>query len=68
MRNSGYTHVLRGLERVQYVEVAHEGKEFRLRSELTGTAGRVFQAAGVAAPPTGVAVELTKTHHRPPHR
>jgi hypothetical protein len=37
---------------VQYVEVEHTGKRFLLRSELAGTAGRVFQAAGVAAPPT----------------
>ena len=37
---------------MQYVEVEHTGKRFRLRSELQGTAGRVFQAAGVAAPPT----------------
>jgi transposase len=44
--------VIRDLERLQYVEVAHAGKEFRLRSELTGTAGRVFQAAGVAVPAT----------------
>src|SRR6516162_1586487 len=44
--------VIGDLERVQYVEVEHTGKRFRLRSELQGTAGRVFQAAGVAAPPT----------------
>jgi hypothetical protein len=44
--------VLRDLERVQYVDVAHQGKHYRLRSELTGTAGRAFQAAGVAVPPT----------------
>jgi hypothetical protein len=44
--------VMRDLERVQYVEVEHQGKQFRLRSELSGTAGRVFQAAGVAVPPT----------------
>jgi len=34
------------------VEVVNQGKRFLLRSELTGTAGRVFQAAGVAVPPT----------------
>jgi len=34
------------------VVVAHQGKRFRLRSELQGTAGRVFQAVGVAVPPT----------------
>jgi len=44
--------VMRDLERVQYADVEHAGKRFRLRTELAGTAGRVFQAAGVAAPPT----------------
>jgi hypothetical protein len=44
--------VIGDLERVQYVEVEHTGKRFLLRSELQGTAGRVFQAAGVAPPPT----------------
>jgi hypothetical protein len=45
--------IIRDLERVQYVEVAQGGKHFLLRSELQGTAGRVFQSVGVAVPPTG---------------
>jgi hypothetical protein len=49
--------ILRDLERVQQVEVEHQGKRFLLRSQLTGTAGRVFQAAGVAVPPTVQQVE-----------
>ena len=44
--------VLADLERLHYVDVEQEGKRFRLRSELQGTAGRVFQAVGVAVPPT----------------
>jgi transposase len=44
--------VIGDLERVQCVEVEQTGKRFLLRSELHGTAGHVFQAAGVAAPPT----------------
>jgi hypothetical protein len=47
-----WAEVVEDLERVQYVEVEHTGKRFLLRSELQGTAGRVFQAVGVAAPPT----------------
>jgi hypothetical protein len=46
-----WAEVIEDLERVQYVEVEHAGKRFRLRSALQGTAGRGFQAAGVAAPP-----------------
>ena len=44
--------VLRDLERVQFVQVEHQGKRYRLRSEWTGSAGHAFQAAGVAIPPT----------------
>lgn len=49
--------VMRDLERVQYVEVKQQGKHYLLRSELQGTAGRVFQSAGVAVPPTVQEVE-----------
>jgi transposase len=44
--------VMRDLGRIQYVEVIQGTKHYRLRSELQGTAGRVFQSAGVAVPPT----------------
>jgi transposase len=51
-RNFEWADIVRDLERVQQVEVEHQGKRFLLRSQLTGTAGKVFQAAGVAVPPT----------------
>jgi transposase len=44
--------IIRDLERVQYVEVEQGAKHYRLRSELRGTAGHVFQSVGVAVPPT----------------
>jgi transposase len=44
--------IIRDLERVQYVEVEQGGKHYRLRSEQQGKVGRVFQAVGVAVPPT----------------
>jgi transposase len=44
--------IIRDLERVQQIEVEHQGKHFLLRSQLSGSAGRVFQAASVAVPPT----------------
>ena len=49
--------VMRDLERVQYVEVGQGNKNYLLRSELQGTAGRVFQSAGVAVPSTVQEVE-----------
>src|SRR5512147_1606368 len=44
--------VIGDLDRLQVVEVAQEGKRFLLRSEVQGTSGKVFQAVGVALPPT----------------
>ncbi len=44
--------VISDLDRLQRVEVEQDGKRFLLRSEVQGTCGTVFQAAGVALPPT----------------
>lgn len=44
--------VLRDLESLQSVDVEYQGKRFRLRSEARGTCSQVFQAVGVAFPPT----------------
>ncbi|MBV8231711.1 MAG: hypothetical protein JO329_17145, partial [Planctomycetaceae bacterium] len=40
------------LDRLQMVEVEQDGKRFLLRSEIQGSCGKVFQAVGVAVPPT----------------
>ncbi|HMB08351.1 MAG TPA: IS1634 family transposase [Isosphaeraceae bacterium] len=44
--------VICDLDRLQVVEVEQDGKRFLLRSEVQGCCGAVFQAAGVALPPT----------------
>ena len=44
--------VIQDLDRLQVVEVEQEGKRFLLRSEVQGTCGAVFRAAGVSVPPT----------------
>jgi transposase len=44
--------VIGDLDRLQMVEVEQDGKRFLLRSEAQGTSGKVFQAVGVALPPT----------------
>lgn len=44
--------VIHDLERLQMVEAEQDGKRFLLRSEVQGTCGKVFQAVGVAIPPT----------------
>ena len=47
-----WAEILRDLEALQYVDVEHQGKHFRLRSEALGTCSAVFRAAGVAIPQT----------------
>ena len=44
--------VIEDLDRLESVTVEQDGKQFLLRSEAKGTVGKVFQAAGVALPPT----------------
>ncbi len=44
--------VLDDLERLQEVQVVHQGKHFVLRTQTRGATGKVFQAVGVALPPT----------------
>jgi hypothetical protein len=48
----GWSDVIADLDRLQEVEVEQAGKRFLLRSEAQGTCGKVFQAVGVALPPT----------------
>jgi transposase len=44
--------IIRDLDRVEEIEIAKYGNRFLLRTEAPGAAGKVFQAAGVALPPT----------------
>ena len=44
--------IIRDLDRVEEIEIAKDGACFLLRTEAPGIAGKVFQAAGVALPPT----------------
>src|SRR5206468_1432942 len=44
--------VIQDMDRLQMVEVEQDQKRFLLRSEAQGTCGKVFQAVGVALPPT----------------
>lgn len=47
-----WAHVIADLEALQAIDVIHQHKHFRLRTEARGTCGKVFQAVGVALPPT----------------
>ena len=50
--NFDWADVIQDLDRLQMVEVEQDGKRFLLRSEVQGTCGTVFRAAGIAVPPT----------------
>jgi Transposase DDE domain len=47
-----WAHVIRDLDRLEQIELDKDGKRFVLRTAADGTAGKVFQAVGVALPPT----------------
>jgi transposase len=51
--------VIQDVDGLQVAEVEQDGKRFLLRSEVQGTCGSVFQAVGVAIPPTVQQVSLT---------
>ena len=53
--------MIQDLDRLQMVEVEQDGKRFLLRTEAQGTCGKVFQAVGVALPPTVQQVSPTTT-------
>jgi len=57
--------VIADLDRLQVAEVGQDGKRFLLRSEVQGTCGLVFQAAGVAMPPTVRRVAPHPNHQEP---
>ncbi len=46
-----WAELLRDLDRLQEIEVDHDGKRFVLRTPATGGAGKLFRAVGVALPP-----------------
>ena len=47
-----WTDVIRDLDRLQEVEIEQDKKRFVLRTQTQGTCGKIFQAVGVALPPT----------------
>jgi hypothetical protein len=51
-QNLEWADIIQDLDRLRVTEVEQDGKRFWLRSDAQRTCGRVFQAAGVALPPT----------------
>jgi transposase len=54
--------VIRDLDRLKEIEIEQDGKRFLLRTHAKGTCGKVFQAVGVALPPTLRQVESEDAH------
>lgn len=54
--------VINDLDELQEVEIEYQQKRFLLRTEVKGTCGKVFQAAGVGLPPA--VQQLPKGQHR----
>lgn len=51
-RSLEWADVIRDLDRLQEVQMSLDGKSYVVRTETKGTLGKVFQACGVALPPT----------------
>jgi hypothetical protein len=47
-----WDHLIRDLEEVKEIRIETGNKEVLIRSEMRGSSGKAFQAAGVAVPPT----------------
>jgi transposase len=43
--------IVRDVDAIEEVEITHENKQFIIRNEVSGVAGKALQAAGVALPP-----------------
>lgn len=57
LADKGFGHIewrqlLRDLDRLELLDIEKDGKTFRLRTQTVGVTGKVFQAVGVALPPT----------------
>jgi hypothetical protein len=48
----GWSEIKRDLEALQEITIEENGKQLRIRSQCLGSCGRIFQAVGVAVPPT----------------
>ena len=46
-----WSRVIEDIDMVEEVQIDHDGKQFTVRTEAAGVAGKVFQAAGIALPP-----------------
>ena len=60
-----WDHIVQDVDAVSEVTVKYGSKRYIIRTETTGTAGKVFQAAGVALPPVLRDAESMSTTPKP---
>ncbi|HTP26994.1 MAG TPA: transposase [Anaeromyxobacteraceae bacterium] len=60
-RDLEWADIIRDLDALTVTDVEHGGKRVLLRNEATGTCGKVFQAVGVALPPTLQSASTSQT-------
>jgi transposase len=46
-----WARIIADVDAIEEITVEHQDATFRIRTEATGVAGKVFQAAGIALPP-----------------
>jgi hypothetical protein len=61
-----WDHIVRDVDAIADVAIEHGGKRFVVRTEASGVAGKVFQAAGVALPPVLREPKSMSTTPEPP--
>ena len=49
--NREWADIINDVDAISEVAVTRDGKNFIIRTEASGVAGKVFQAAGIALPP-----------------
>ena len=62
--NLEWADIINDVDAISEVAVSHDGKNFIIRTEASGVAGKVFQAAGIALPPVLQARGLKKVRKR----
>jgi len=50
-RKLEWADIINDIDKIEEIEVTHRSKKFIIRTECSGVAGKVFQAAGISLPP-----------------
>jgi len=65
-RKLEWADIINDIDKIEEIEVTHRSKKFIIRTECSGVAGKVFQAAGISLPPVLRQQESRGTTPEPP--